>query len=215
MDKVDKRKKFENIILMIIFVVLAVLVVILYDKNAKIAKEKKVEEAANVTLTDISYGSEITQVGYKDAKSLLNAFITAYNTHNGTGIVEIMDMVAGYIYVEEAEYDISKFEENYIRILSNPEEYDDMILMRYTLPNQELSTIESINNTNVTLELVDNTDVEEVSKYVAKMTADIRTYSEIEKIDQTDKLEFLLLHKDGAYYIIDYYVVDENGNKIQ
>ena len=74
-----------------------------------------------------------------------------------------MDMVAGYIYVEEAGRDISKFDENYVRILSDPEKYEDIILMRYTLPKQEESLIESINNTNVNLELVDNTEIEDIS----------------------------------------------------
>lgn len=216
MDKVDKRKKIENIVLMIIFVILSVLVVWLYGKNVKIVKQKKVEaEESNVTLTEISYGSEVTQIGYTDAIGLLNSFISSYNDHDGKGVVSAMDMVAGYIYVEEAERDISKFDDNYVRILSNPEEYDNIILMRYTLPQQEKNIIESIDNTNVKLELVDNTEIEDISKYASKMTANIRTYSETEKIDQVDKLEFLLLHNSNAYYIIDYYVVDENGNKIQ
>ncbi len=215
----DKRKKIENILLFAILIVLAILVVFLYNKNVEKyeqekTKEKELEEA-NVTLTEISYGSEITQIGHTEAQSLLNDFIVAYNNHDGKSVISIMDMVAGYIYVEEAGRDISKFDENYVRILSDPEKYDDIILMRYTLPKQEESLIESINNTNVNLELVDNTEIEDISKYSSKVTANIRTYSEAEKIDQVDKLEFFLLHSNNAYYIVDYYVVDENGNKIQ
>lgn len=215
MDKSDKRKRIENILLMIIFLILAALVVLLYIKNVKINEAKKAEEAANVTLTEISYGSEIEQAESKDAKGLLNAFIDSYNTKNGEEMVSISDFVAQYIFVEEAGEDISKFDENYIRILSNVEGYDDIVMMRYTLPNEEKGTIESMKANNVTLELIDNAEIEDVTKYVSKLSATIRTYSEVEKLDQTDKLEFILLHKRDAYYIINYYVVDENGNKIQ
>lgn len=215
MEKSDKRKKIENILLMIIFLILAAAVVVLYNRNVKITKAKKAEEAANVTLTDIAYGSEITQLGKKDAKGILDAFIDSYNTKNGEAMVAISDFPAQYIFAEEAEEDISKFDDKYVSILSNVTEYDDLIMMRYTLPKQEEGTIEAIKNTNVKLEVVDNTEIENVTKYVSKFTANIRTYSETENIDQTDKLEFILLNKQDSYYIINYYVVDENGNKIQ
>lgn len=213
----DKRKKIENIILLIVFVVLAVLVVLLYNKNVEKYKKEntKEKEEEEVVLKGISYGSEITQLGYKNAQDLLNTFITAYNNHDGKTMVSAMDIVAGYIYVEEAERDISKFDENYVRILSDPEEYENLVLMRYTLPQQENSIIEAIDSTNVTLELIDNTEIEDISKYSSKVTAHIRTYSEAEKIDQIDKLEFFLLHSNNAYYIVDYYAIDENGNKLQ
>ncbi len=213
----DKRKKIENILLFIILIVLAILVVFLYNKNVEKYKKEntKEKEEEEVVLKGISYGSEITQIGYKNAQDLLNTFIAAYNNHDGKTMVSVMDIVAGYIYVEEAERDISKFDENYIRILSDPEEYENLVLMRYALPQQEKSIIEGIDDTNVTLELIDNTEIEDISKYSSKVTANIRTYSETEKIDQVDKLEFFLLHSNNAYYIVDYYVVDENGNKIQ
>ncbi len=213
----DKRKKIENILLFIILIVLAILVVFLYNKNVEKYKKEntKEKEEEEVVLKGISYGSEITQIGYKNAQDLLNTFIAAYNNHDGKTMVSVMDIVAGYIYVEEAERDISKFDENYIRILSDPEEYENLVLMRYALPQQEKSIIEGIDDTNVMLELVDNTEIEDISKYSSKVTANIRTYSEAEKIDQVDKLEFFLLHSNNAYYIVDYYVVDENGNKIQ
>jgi len=213
----DKRKKIENILLFIILIVLAILVVFLYNKNVEKYKKEntKEKEEEEVVLKGISYGSEITKIGYKNAQDLLNTFIAAYNNHDGKTMVSVMDIVAGYIYVEEAERDISKFDENYIRILSDPEEYENLVLMRYALPQQEKSIIEGIDDTNVMLELVDNTEIEDISKYSSKVTANIRTYSEAEKIDQVDKLEFFLLHSNNAYYIVDYYVVDENGNKIQ
>ena len=87
--------------------------------------------------------------------------------------------------------------------------------MQYSLKNQEQALVNSILETNVTLELIENSEIQDVTKYLSKMTAKIRTISPDEGIDQTDTLEFLLLHKDKSYYIMNYYLIDENGNKIE
>lgn len=209
----DKKKIVVNILLCAVLVVLIVLVVILYNKNKKIWDKKAAE---NITLTEIGYGSEIEQIGYAEAEGLLGAFVDAYNTHNGEGIIQIMDLVSAFIY-EEAGSDINKFDDKYVEILSNPSEYDDLILMQYSLKEQEASLIAAISETNVVLSVEDYSEIEDVTKYISKMTAQIRTVSEEEGIDQVDTLEFLLIHKDksNAYNIFDYYAIDENGNKIQ
>ena len=54
------------------------------------------------------------------------------------------------------------------------------------------------------MELIENSQIEDVSKYLSKMTAKIRTISETEGIDEVDTLEFLLLHRDGAYHLMKY-----------
>ena len=126
-----------------------------------------------------------------------------------------MDQVGLYIYVEESDGDETKFDDKYEEILSNPSDYDDLIVMQYSLKNQEQALVNSILETNVTLELIENSEIQDVTKYLSKMTAKIRTISPDEGIDQTDTLEFLLLHKDKSYYIMNYYLIDENGNKIE
>lgn len=207
-----KKKLLINIGLVIILIVCMSASVVLAKKD-KQRRDKEAKE--NITLTDIGYETEIGQVGYDTASGILGAFIQAYNEHDGSGVAAIMDQVGLYIYVEESDGDETKFDDKYEEILSNPSDYDDLIVMQYSLKNQEQALVNSILETNVTLELIENSEIQDVTKYLSKMTAKIRTISPDEGIDQTDTLEFLLLHKDKSYYIMNYYLIDENGNKIE
>ena len=208
-----KKKLLINIGLVIILIVCMSASVVLAKKD-KQRRDKEAKE--NITLTDIGYETEIGQVGYDTASGILGAFIQAYNEHDGAGVAAIMDQVGVYIYVEECDSDQSKFDDKYEEILSNPsEEYDDLIIMQYSLQKQEQALVNSISETNVTLEVIENSEIQDVTKYLSKMTAKIRTISPDEGIDQSDTLEFLLLHKDKSYYIMNYYLIDENGNKIE
>ena len=207
-----KKKLLINMGLVIILKVCMSASVVLSKKD-KQRRDKEAKE--NITLTDIGYETEIGQVGYDTASGILGAFIQAYNEHDGSGVAAIMDQVGLYIYVEESDGDETKFDDKYEEILSNPSDYDDLIVMQYSLKNQEQALVNSILETNVTLELIENSEIQDVTKYLSKMTAKIRTISPDEGIDQTDTLEFLLLHKDKSYYIMNYYLIDENGNKIE
>ncbi len=207
-----KKKLLINMGLVIILIVCMSASVLLTKKD-KQRRDKEAKE--NITLTDIGYETEIGQVGYDTASGILGAFIQAYNEHDGSGVAAIMDQVGLYIYVEESDGDETKFDDKYEEILSNPSDYDDLIVMQYSLKNQEQALVNSILETNVTLELIENSEIQDVTKYLSKMTAKIRTISPDEGIDQTDTLEFLLLHKDKSYYIMNYYLIDENGNKIE
>ena len=207
-----KKKLLINMGLVIILIVCMSASVVLAKKD-KQRRDKEAKE--NITLTDIGYETEIGQVGYDTASGILGAFIQAYNEHDGSGVAAIMDQVGLYIYVEESDGDETKFDDKYEEILSNPSDYDDLIVMQYSLKNQEQALVNSILETNVTLELIENSEIQDVTKYLSKMTAKIRTISPDDGIDQTDTLEFLLLHKDKSYYIMNYYLIDENGNKIE
>ena len=208
----EKKNLLINMGLVIILIVCMSASVVLTKKD-KQRRDKEAKE--NITLTDIGYETEIGQVGYDTASGILGAFIQAYNEHDGSGVAAIMDQVGLYIYVEESDGDETKFDDKYEEILSNPSDYDDLIVMQYSLKNQEQALVNSILETNVTLELIENSEIQDVTKYLSKMTAKIRTISPDEGIDQTDTLEFLLLHKDKSYYIMNYYLIDENGNKIE
>lgn len=208
----EKKNLLINIGLVILLIICIILGVVLTKQDIKRREKEKKED---IKLTEIGYGSEIGQVGYKNANGILNAFIQSYNEHDGEGVASIMDQVGLYIYVEECDSDQSKFDDKYEEILSNPSDYDDLIVMQYSLKNQEQALVNSISETNVTLEVIENSEIQDVTKYLSKMTAKIRTISSDEGIDQTDTLEFLLLHKDKSYYIMNYYLIDENGNKIE
>ena len=208
----EKKNLLINVGLTILLIACVIIGVFLTKQDIK-RREK--EEKEDIKLTEIGYGSEIGQVGYQNANGILNAFIQSYNEHDGEGVASIMDQVGLYIYVEECDSDQSKFDDKYEEILSKPSDYDDLIVMQYSLKNQEQALVNSISETNVTLEVIENSEIQDVTKYLSKMTAKIRTISLDEGIDQTDTLEFLLLHKDKSYYIMNYYLIDENGNKIE
>lgn len=207
-----KKNLLINVGLTILLIACVIIGVFLTKQDIK-RREK--EEKEDIKLTEIGYGSEIGQVGYQNANGILNAFIQSYNEHDGEGVASIMDQVGLYIYVEECDSDQSKFDDKYEEILSKPSDYDDLIVMQYSLQKQEQALVNSISETNVTLEVIENSEIQDVTKYLSKMTAKIRTISPDEGIDQTDTLEFLLLHKDKSYYIMNYYLIDENGNKIE
>lgn len=208
----EKKNLLINVGLTILLIACVIIGVFLTKQDIK-RREK--EQKEDIKLTEIGYGSEIGQVGYQNANGILNAFIQFYNEHDGEGVASIMDQVGLYIYVEECDSDQSKFDDKYEEILSKPSDYDDLIVMQYSLQKQEQALVNSISETNVTLELIENSEIQDVTKYLSKMTAKIRTISPDEGIDQTDTLEFLLLHKDKSYYIMNYYLIDENGNKIE
>lgn len=208
----EKKNLLINVGLVILLIICIILGVVLTKQDIK-RREKEGKE--DIKLTEIGYGSEIGQVGYQNANGILNAFIQSYNEHDGEGVASIMDQVGLYIYVEECDSNQSKFDDKYEEILSKPSDYDDLIVMQYSLQKQEQALVNSISETNVTLEVIENSEIQDVTKYLSKMTAKIRTISPDEGIDQSDTLEFLLLHKDKSYYIMNYYLIDENGNKIE
>lgn len=208
----EKKNLLINVGLTILLIACVIIGVVLTKQDIK-RREKEGKE--DIKLTEIGYGSEIGQVGYQNANGILNAFIQSYNEHDGEGVASIMDQVGLYIYVEECDSNQSKFDDKYEEILSKPSDYDDLIVMQYSLQKQEQALVNSISETNVTLEVIENSEIQDVTKYLSKMTAKIRTISPDEGIDQSDTLEFLLLHKDKSYYIMNYYLIDENGNKIE
>ena len=80
--------------------------------------------------------------------------------------------------------------------------------MQYSLKKEETGIISGVeNNSSVELTLIENSEITDVSKYLSKMTAKIRTVSQVENIDEIDTLEFILLHRDGAYYVMQYNLI--------
>lgn len=198
-------KKF--LINLLLILVLVGLVCIGLYFNRKIDAQEKAEAEANIQLTEIGYGSEISSVGYENANAILSNFVGAYNDSNGEKLVSMMNLVGMYIY---SEYGEENFDQKYEEILSAPNEYEDLIIMQYSLQQEEANIIAATEETSgVELTLVENTEIEDTSKYLSKMTAKIRTVSESEGVDQVDELEFILLHRDKAYYIINYGLLEE------
>lgn len=199
----NKKNFLINILLVCILSVIVVIGVILFKKYDE---QRKQEEANNVKLTEIGYGSEISPVGNTNASGIINSFVSAYNDSNGKALVSIMNLVATYIY---SEYGEAEFDNKYVEILSNPREYDELLIMQQSLQQEESALIQGMEENSVNLTLIENSEIEDTSKYLSKMTAKVRTVSEKDGIDENDTLEFILLHRDDVYYIINYNMVAE------
>ena len=203
----NKRKAITNFILLLLLVVLIVITCVIIKKDMKTSKEK---ESNEVKTRMVNYGSQVSPVGYMSSEPIVTNLINAYNEKNGEAVVSLFDLVGTYIY-SECEKDINKFDQTYEDILnvdSTTYSDEDFMVMQYSLQSEETRMIKAISDVNVQLSLVSFTQIEDITKYISKFTADIHTYSENEEIDETDTLEFILLKRDGAYYLIDYYAIE-------
>lgn len=204
----NKKKIIFNSILLLLLVTLIVLICVLIKKDIKASESKQENE---ISIRVVNYGSQVSPVGYMSAESIVTNFINAYNEKNGKEVVSLFDLVGTYIY-SECEKDIDKFDQTYEDILavgSSTYSDEDFMIMQYSLQAEESRMIKAISDVNVELSLVSYSEIEDVTKYISKFTAEIHTYSESEAIDQTDILEFILLKSEGAYYLIDYYTIGE------
>ena len=50
---------------------------------------------------------------------------------------------------------------------------------------------------------MENSEIQDVTKYLSKMTAKIKIVSEKEGIDEVSDVQFILLHREDTYYVID------------
>lgn len=201
------RKNFlVNLLMILVFIALALGA---YYLKVRIGNEKEKTARVNeqVVLKDIYYDSAVTQISYGEAGPIIQDFVGAYNNKNGEMLAQVMDLVATYIY-SDCENE-SEFDTKYVDKLSRNLETQELILMQYSLKKEETGIISGVeNNSSVELTLIENSEITDVSKYLSKMTAKIRTVSQVENIDQVDTLEFLLLHRDGAYNIIKFEMID-------
>jgi len=201
------RKNFLVNLLMIL--VLIALALGAYYLKIRISneKEKTAHVDEQVVLKDVYYDSAVTHISYGEAGPIIQDFVGAYNNKNGGILAQVMDLVATYIY-SECENE-SEFDTKYVDKLSRNLDTQELILMQYSLKKEETGIISGVeNNSSVELTLIENSEITDVSKYLSKMTAKIRTVSQVENIDQVDTLEFLLLHRDGAYNIIKFEMID-------
>lgn len=201
------RKNFlVNLLMILVFIALALGA---YYLKVRIGNEKEKTACVNeqVVLKDIYYDSAVTQISYGEAGPIIQDFVGAYNNKNGEMLAQVMDLVATYIY-SDCENE-SEFDTKYVDKLSRNLDTQELILMQYSLKKEETGIISGVeNNSSVELTLIENSEITDVSKYLSKMTAKIRTVSQVENIDQVDTLEFLLLHRDGAYNIIKFEMID-------
>ena len=202
----NKKNFLVNLLMILVFIALALGA---YYLKVRIGNEKEKTARVNeqVVLKDIYYDSAVTQISYGEAGPIIQDFVGAYNNKNGEMLAQVMDLVATYIY-SDCENE-SEFDTKYVDKLSRNLDTQELILMQYSLKKEETGIISGVeNNSSVELTLIENSEITDVSKYLSKMTAKIRTVSQVENIDEIDTLEFLLLHRDGAYNIIKFEMID-------
>jgi hypothetical protein len=210
-EKMNKKKAIINFILLVLLTALIVVMCAVIKKD----KEKKNNNVSNeVEIREIMYGSQISSVGYTSADVIASNFVQAYNDKDGEFLVSFMDLVGTYIY-SECGKDINKFDQMYEDILavgSTKYSDEDFLIMQYSLQAEENRMLEAISKVDVQLTLESNTQIEDVTKYISKFTAQIHTESETEGVSQTDTVEFILLKSDDAYHLIDYYAISDGEN---
>ena len=206
----EKRKAVVNLILLVVLVVLIIIAVVFWNREREGGNNGETTEE-EVKLRAIGYGSEISKLGFTSASAIVDAFISGYNQHSGEVVVSNIDFVGMYIY-SDCDNPEKEFDDKYVEYMRTDSKIgsDEIILLQYTAKQQEDGLIANINTTNVELEKIEYTEIEDVSKYLSKFKAKIRTVSADEGIDQEDWVEFWLLHLDDAYYIIDYYNAGED-----
>lgn len=194
-----KKNVLVNILLIMVLIALILGAIFL---RMKIKTEEERIEKENVVLKDIVYDSDVMQVGYRNSNALISNFINAYNSKNGEQLVQSMNLVATYIY-SECEHD-GEFDRKYEEKLSTNLPAEELLIIQYSLQKEEKGIIEGVTNSDVELTLMECSEIQDVSKYLSKMTAKIRTISASDNVDEVDTLEFLLLHRDDSYQIIKY-----------
>ncbi len=192
----EKKKALGNLGLLLILILLIIIIYVIFGRQS--AKQENNE----VNLVDIGYSSDVNRVGYRDAKGILNNYIEGYNTSDGEKVLGMMDLIALYIY-QEVDCKDEDFDAKYEEILSNPGGYKDLILMQKSAEKYEKEYINEINNDSPTLTLMENSEIQDVTKYLSKMTAKIKIVSEKEGIDEVSDVQFILLHREDTYYVID------------
>lgn len=196
-----KKSVLINLSLVIILIFLIVLACFL----VRMIKVKKEQEPKDVVLKEIGYKTSVVPVGYRNANRIITNFIDAYNNHDGKGVAQLMNLVGAYIYSGCENKD--DFDRVYEEKLSANSDVENLVIMQYSLQRQEQDIIEETNNLDVVLTLIENSEIEDKSKYLSTMTAKIRTVSETDGVDEVDTLEFILLNRDGTYYIMEYNLI--------
>ncbi len=205
-----KNKSFLiNIILIACFIGLCIIICFEYKKDVD---RQRAEAEANIELKDIGYGSSIINVGYKNSSEIINNFLESYNKADGEKLASMLNLVARYIYEESGEND---FDKKYEEILSDPDGYENLIIMMKSVKSYEDEIIESTKSFQVQMKLIENSEIEDKSKYLSKMNAKIHVIDKSSKVDDDMKIELLLLHRDDEYYVMDFWPIDENGNRIE
>ena len=156
-----KKNGITNFILLVILAILIIVAVVIVKIEEKNKQENPVEET--IKLRAIGYGSTIQKLGYTDAGTIINTFINGYNEHSGESVASNMDFVGMYIYSACGDPQ-KEFDDKYIEYMRSDSQIgmEEMIILQNSAKQQEDGLVKGINETNVQLEVLEYTEIEDI-----------------------------------------------------
>ena len=213
----NKKRLIGNILLLVwVIALIAVAVILVVRFNKSHPEEEKVDSGE---LKNVGFNNLVDHMGYPDPKNICRDFIKAFNTSDGELLASLMELPSEYIYdyikyeVEQEgtaqdvdQETVKRFDDKYEEVMKNPREFKDFVLMQYEMEKKEKEIIDGMPKEAATLTLLNEPEVEEVTKYLSKMIIKVNVKNST--VDEDDTIELRLLHRNEAYFLMNYLLVD-------
>ena len=216
MEKNKKRLIGNFLLLVWVIALIAVAVILVVRFNKSHPEEEKVESGE---LKNVGFNNLVDHMGYPDPKNICRDFIKAFNTSDGELLASLMELPSEYIYdyikyeVEQEgtaqdvdQETVKRFDDKYEEVMKNPREFKDFVLMQYEMEKKEKEIIDGMPKEAATLTLLNEPEVEEVTKYLSKMIIKVNVKNST--VDEDDTIELRLLHRNEAYFLMNYLLID-------
>lgn len=216
MEKNKKRLIGNFLLLVWVIALIAVAVILVVRFNKSHPEEEKVDSGE---LKNVGFNNLVDHMGYPDPKNICRDFIKAFNTSDGELLASLMELPSEYIYdyikyeVEQEgtaqdvdQETVKRFDDKYEEVMKNPREFKDFVLMQYEMEKKEKEIIDGMPKEAATLTLLNEPEVEEVTKYLSKMIIKVNVKNST--VDEDDTIELRLLHRNEAYFLMNYLLVD-------
>lgn len=216
MEKSKKRLRGNILLLVWVIALIAVAVVLVVRFNKSHPEEEKVDPGE---LKNVGYNNLVDHMGYPDPKNLCRDFIQAFNTSDGELLASLMELPSEYIYdyikyeVEQEgtaqdidQETVKRFDDKYEEVMKNPRDFKDFVLMQYEMEKKEKEIINGMPKEATVLTLLNEPEVEEVTKYLSKMIIKVNVKNST--VDEDDTIELRLLHRNETYFLMNYLLVD-------
>jgi len=200
----------------LVIALIAVAVVLVVRFNKSHPEEEKVDPGE---LKNVGYNNLVDHMGYPDPKNLCRDFIQAFNTSDGELLASLMELPSEYIYdyikyeVEQEgtaqdvdQETVKRFDDKYEEVMKNPRDFKDFVLMQYEMEKKEKEIINGMPKEATVLTLLNEPEVEEVTKYLSKMIIKVNVKNST--VDEDDTIELRLLHRNETYFLMNYLLVD-------
>ena len=216
MEKNKKRLIGNFLLLVWVIALIAVAVILVVRFNKSHPEEENVDSGE---LKNVGFNNLVDHMGYPDPKNICRDFIKAFNTSDGELLASLMELPSEYIYdyikyeVEQEgtaqdvdQETVKRFDDKYEEVMKNPREFKDFVLMQYEMEKKEKEIIDGMPKEAATLTLLNEPEVEEVTKYLSKMIIKVNVKNST--VDEDDTIELRLLHRNEAYFLMNYLLVD-------